>query len=362
MQVKLGEKIKELRKRDGRRQEDLANALGVTAQAVSRWESDGCYPDMGMLPAIANYFHVTIDSLFGYDNDREAKIKDYTQKGNRFFIENNLDSTDTTEMIQFLRKGLEEFPAEPELQRLLAEALCSKGRKEAEKPNIYLEEAAALLEEAFKENHNVIFSLLYTYTSMGAYDKAEKKAMEQSKIGMSREILLASYFEGKKGEKYCGEAVLALLHELEFILTQAIARSDKLNHSKEGIAILLELRSLYESIIGEDCYGKFHSDLCMLELTCAMIATRMEAYDEAFTFFDSAYTHYVESTKNMTGGMDGIREDERYQSSLLSEVGNTDIPIVICRPEYLMYLADILPEERKAQLVNNPKYAGLFTS
>ena len=67
MQIKLGEKIKELRKRDGRKQEDLAVALGVTNQAVSRWEANGGYPDIEMLPAIANYFHITIDELFGYD-------------------------------------------------------------------------------------------------------------------------------------------------------------------------------------------------------------------------------------------------------------------------------------------------------
>ncbi len=54
MQVNIGDKIKELRKRAGRKQEDLAKVLGVTAQAVSRWESNGCYPDMGMIPAIAN--------------------------------------------------------------------------------------------------------------------------------------------------------------------------------------------------------------------------------------------------------------------------------------------------------------------
>ncbi len=49
MQVKIGNKIKELRKRDGRKQEDLANAFGVTCQAVSRWESDSCYPDMSLI-------------------------------------------------------------------------------------------------------------------------------------------------------------------------------------------------------------------------------------------------------------------------------------------------------------------------
>ena len=75
MQLNLGNKIRELRRRDGRTQDNLAEALGVTAQAVSRWESSGSYPDMEMIPAIANYFHVSIDELFGYNDDREEKIK-----------------------------------------------------------------------------------------------------------------------------------------------------------------------------------------------------------------------------------------------------------------------------------------------
>ena len=73
MKLTLGEKIKELRKRDGRKQEDLANALGITNQAVSRWENDGSYPDMEMIPAIANYFGVTIDELFGYEKKQLKK-------------------------------------------------------------------------------------------------------------------------------------------------------------------------------------------------------------------------------------------------------------------------------------------------
>ena len=66
MNIKIGEKIKQLRLRDGRKQEDLANALGVSPQAVSRWEANGGYPDMELIPAIANYFNISIDELFGF--------------------------------------------------------------------------------------------------------------------------------------------------------------------------------------------------------------------------------------------------------------------------------------------------------
>ena len=74
MQLNVGMKIRELRPRDGRTQEMLADALGITSQAVSRWESGGSYPDMEMIPSIANYFGITIDELFGSQNDREQKI------------------------------------------------------------------------------------------------------------------------------------------------------------------------------------------------------------------------------------------------------------------------------------------------
>lgn len=44
MQLNIGTKIRELRHRDGRTQDNLADALGVTAQAVSRWESGAVIP------------------------------------------------------------------------------------------------------------------------------------------------------------------------------------------------------------------------------------------------------------------------------------------------------------------------------
>lgn len=55
MQLDLGNNIRQFRRQNGRTQEALAEALGVTSQAVSRWESGGSYPEMGLLPSIANF-------------------------------------------------------------------------------------------------------------------------------------------------------------------------------------------------------------------------------------------------------------------------------------------------------------------
>lgn len=60
----IGAEISTLRKSKGITQEKLAESVGVTAQAVSRWESGG-YPDVELLPEIADFFGVSIDALFG---------------------------------------------------------------------------------------------------------------------------------------------------------------------------------------------------------------------------------------------------------------------------------------------------------
>lgn len=62
----FGNTISHLRKEKGITQEVLAQALDVTNQAVSKWESDQCCPDTMMLPRIADFFEVSIDELFGH--------------------------------------------------------------------------------------------------------------------------------------------------------------------------------------------------------------------------------------------------------------------------------------------------------
>ena len=60
----IGKQIAVLRKEKGMKQEDLGKLVGVTAQAVSKWENGGV-PDVELLPKIADLFGVSIDALFG---------------------------------------------------------------------------------------------------------------------------------------------------------------------------------------------------------------------------------------------------------------------------------------------------------
>lgn len=64
--IKLHEQITFLRKQRGITQEALARSLGVTNQAVSKWESGQCCPDIQLLPELAQFFGVSIDSLLGH--------------------------------------------------------------------------------------------------------------------------------------------------------------------------------------------------------------------------------------------------------------------------------------------------------
>lgn len=63
MEMTLGKRIAALRRQRGMTQEELAEKLGVSAQAVSKWENELSCPDIMLLPALARLLHVTVDAL-----------------------------------------------------------------------------------------------------------------------------------------------------------------------------------------------------------------------------------------------------------------------------------------------------------
>ncbi|MBO4951167.1 MAG: helix-turn-helix domain-containing protein [Clostridia bacterium] len=71
--MNLGEKIKELRKSKGITQEQLADMLVVSSQAVSKWETGVANPDLALIPDLAKMFEVSTDELLGVDNKDKSE-------------------------------------------------------------------------------------------------------------------------------------------------------------------------------------------------------------------------------------------------------------------------------------------------
>lgn len=75
MESILGRKIKEFRMKRGITQEELGNLVGVTTQAVSKWERGGT-PDAELLPNIARALRVSIDALFDMEQEKGSRLED----------------------------------------------------------------------------------------------------------------------------------------------------------------------------------------------------------------------------------------------------------------------------------------------
>ena len=103
--IKLGEKIKSLRKQKNISQEVFANYLGVSFQAVSKWENGNTMPDVTMIPAIASFFGVSTDELFDFNLfEVEKQVEAICHEAHKYRL------TDREKSERILRNGLQRFP------------------------------------------------------------------------------------------------------------------------------------------------------------------------------------------------------------------------------------------------------------
>ena len=103
--IQIGNKIKALRKQKDLSQEVLANYLGVSFQAVSKWETGTALPDVTLIPAIASFFGVSTDELFDFNLfEIEKNVKEIVNEHSKYY------DTDKQKSEQIIREGLKKYP------------------------------------------------------------------------------------------------------------------------------------------------------------------------------------------------------------------------------------------------------------
>ena len=185
----LSENLKKHRMQKGLTQEDVADYLNITPQSVSKWERGECYPDITLLPALANIFETSIDLLVGMDTIRAEQTRYDIHKRATAFERLG----DYTAAEQIYRDALLIYPNKPGMILGLAGVLALQGKAQ---------EAVALMERGLplsvneKQRSTTRAALCFLYLKCGMQDNARRLASELPHMRESREVIAPLIAQG----------------------------------------------------------------------------------------------------------------------------------------------------------------------
>ncbi len=191
MDVKIAENIRIQRKAKKMTQEELAEAMGVTVGAVSKWETGISAPDIGLVMDLADFFEISIDVLLGYQMHSKSRETFLTEL--KSYIHNKSKEVPFKE----LEKGLKRFPNDFDVVCRCAAVYELRGT-ESRDPG-YNHRALALYETAcglLDQNTDPDISLTLLrvrmagiYRSLGEQEKAVEILKENNPCGVNNALI-----------------------------------------------------------------------------------------------------------------------------------------------------------------------------
>ena len=188
--MNIGTNIYTLRKERKITQAHLAEKLGVSEQAISKWENNQCAPDVSLFPIIAEFFGVSIDRLFGYHTSSYSDEVEAIMKAAD-------DSMNTYAEIEIISEGLKKYPNSPELKIYLAFSLSLVNRmsKDEKERKEAIEKAIKVCKEVvntcgdMKQVDSALNMLRRIYCEIGEYEKAADVVDKISASGYRQKVV-----------------------------------------------------------------------------------------------------------------------------------------------------------------------------
>lgn len=151
MQIDLGKRIKELRLGMSMTQEQLAQKLGLSSQAISKWENGTTMPDIQLLPELSVVFGVSIDSLFSLTDEERMERIENSIYDVRYYSDGDFEQT-----VRWLQTKQKEDKHKPKATLLLA-MLYNKRADEYHALASPVAREALQLNPTVKDAHNAVF-------------------------------------------------------------------------------------------------------------------------------------------------------------------------------------------------------------
>lgn len=359
--MKIGEKIKILRRKRNITQEKLAAYLNVSCQAVSKWENGTAAPDLQLIVPLANYFGVSTDELLCKNDEiMQADLEEYRKKDAELSCRGEVRKS-----IELWRGAVAKYPGDFECLCNLAYCLFraknstdfSNDEKTADK---YINEAIEICERIlndctvneWRDGARQMLVLIHGNPHYGHLDveKAKEYAEKATSIYCSADMLLMHAYP-MNDEKYY---VFQHRNSLTFLdcLTQNIIYGDYKSEDERIFACKTAL-NIWNSVIYDGNFLFYHCRISHIYICLAMSYARKKETEAVMESLEKAKFHAVEAEKIPDGEIfytsmfvkkashDNSKCSKNYTGTQLDIIADTlsrkDFDFVRQKPEFISF-------------------------
>ncbi len=351
----IGKRIKELRKKNDLTQERLADYLGVTDKAVSKWECGLTLPDLALIVPLARILHVSADELLsGKPEEIDKRRAEFDKHCDRWM------DYSKEENYKFALQAVTEYPGNYKYLTWLAHTEQNMALLQKYKEDPTLEYSVQMMESAIEHNNIVIeecndeklreeamWGALVCCNTMKRFDEAKKYAeMFPGPRIYTRDKALEMCFEGENLIKYYKSQIYGDLYRLLISLSRIYWFTDRMEPHVQ--AALDTTESLLKTMIPDENYLGFYSFLCCVYKKRAEFAIFDGDYDGAIEYLRIMFDHAKKVPYKKHSFTCGILEGESRDFSM-----NHQLP-------YLFTGLDDLNKSVYEQLQNRLKCLDVF--
>lgn len=265
--MSIGTKIRDLRKARGLTQEQVADAIGVSKPAVSKWESNNGYPDITLLAPLARFFETTVDCLLEYNvSITENQISGIIDK-----LQGLLFSSGFEQAKDYSDSQLHQYPNIDELKLLIAQEYFQFAilnvDEQIQKPA--LDYSQQLLQLASKSKNKELQEDALTCIAnnsllIGQYNQALNAALQLPQDNLKTKILLANIYY-QTGDivacKKTSQEVMFLSYKSCDLCFDLLAKSSYGEGQLKDVLYLQQKHLAFEQLFEIDCGGSIYLEI-----------------------------------------------------------------------------------------------------
>jgi len=305
----IGQRIKELRRKNDLTQESLADFLGITDKAVSKWECGLTIPDLALIGPLTKIFHVSADELLGLTiESTDARRVELEENLRQAWIKGG--ELDGFELVYKAEEDLvREYPGDMKILCDFAWTMSNRAIHMDDRETEILKavrrfETVIENTDDEKVRSNAIQGIVQSLTYIGLYDEAKKYAERLPNMpAITKDSVLEHCLRGKDLLRYRQQKLDTTLHSLLVFMERSA--SDKLRAIEDCEKIL-------QIIIPDGIYLEYHCNLAELAYKKARICMEHKMYSDAVDALKKYKEHSVNADR-----ADVHKEELRYTSMYL---------------------------------------------